>query len=359
MTPGGVVEQVPSQAGPKSGPAVPEIRKNPVLDFLLRLGAGLLCKLFHDIRVEGRNYLPRSGPVILAANHPSYFDPVYLILRLKRPVRFLAWEKPFQIPVLGALIKRYGTIPLNTQKPGRASFEAAVRCLQNGEVFGIFPEGGRSVFGTMNPLKSGVARLAMMTGAPILPATVMGAYWVWPKHNLLPRPGPVTVRFHPPIHLSEKELKERRRDRRYEQEIVEKVLGVINRSLLPSIKAEKKEERLINGKRIPWRWGVEGAVLLALTAYDFPRSFNLALLFLSYFLLDRFLLPQGRMVKLIRHLVPWAFLAALCAESLGPWTWLFLPVLGWFVWFRFRPFRNFQRWALPLAYLLLIVSAAL
>lgn len=341
----GIMDQTPAEGAQRT-----------VLDFFLRLGARALCKLFHDIRVEGRNYLPRSGPVILAANHPSYFDPVYLMHRLKRPVRFLAWEKPFQIPVLGALIRRYGAIPLNIQKPGRASFEAAVKCLQNGEVFGIFPEGGRSDFGTMRPLKSGVARLAMMTGAPILPATVMGAYWVWPRHNLLPRPGPVTVRFHPPIYLSEKDLKERRRDRQYEQEIVEQVMGSINRSLLPSVKAEKKEEQIINEKRIPWRWRVEGVAFLALIFF-FP--WIAAAAYLLYFFLDRTVIPQGRIVKLIRHLVPWTFLALLWQGSFPGWgwtAWAALPILGWLVWFRFRPFKNFQQWALPIGFLIVLLA---
>ena len=115
----------------------------PLYHRFLKFAAHWLFTIYHDIRVEGAENVPSSGAVIIAANHPTYLDPAFLMLSTSRPIRFMAWERPFRIPFLGAMMNVYGAIPVNTRKPGRASFEAAVKVLRRKEVFGIFPEGGR------------------------------------------------------------------------------------------------------------------------------------------------------------------------------------------------------------------------
>lgn len=197
-------------------------------------------KFFHLIEIHNAEHVPSKGAVIIASNHPSYFDPALIMLGLSRPVRFLAWEKLFQVPLLGFLMKRFGAIAVDIKRPGRASFEAAVRVLQVGEAFGIFPEGGRSEYGVMNPVKSGVARLALITGAPIVPVTITGAFQAWSKHHWFPRPWKISVTFHSPIALDETERRGRRRDPVYEQKIVDQVVGAINQKLIPSVEAEKR-----------------------------------------------------------------------------------------------------------------------
>ena len=332
-----------------------------VLDRVLRALAWVLCKLFHDIEIEGAENLPVTGAVIVAGNHPSYLDPVYISLGLSRPIRFLAWEKPFQVPVLGTLIRAYGAIPVNTDRPGRASFESAVKVLRAGEVFGIFPEGGRSDFGVMNPLKSGVARLAMMTGAPILPVTVRGAFRVWPKYQLLPRPGYVKVIFHEPIRIDPAA----RRDRDYEQHIVEQVMEAINSSLLPGLRAEMRGESIYFNARVPWTWtsdfvpyvfslalGIAGRVRDAMVP---PRLIAWIAAYTVYLALDSMLNPPGAWAKGLRQRMPWLLLGLMCVQETG-WS---PPAVGGLVfgylalaWFASFRFQDFKRWRSPALFVL-------
>lgn len=355
-----------------------------LLDRLLRALAWVLFKLFHDIEIEGAEYVPASGAVIIAGNHPSYLDPAYILVGLHRPVRFLAWEKPFAVPVLGALMRRYGAIPVNTDKPGRASFESAVRVLRAGEAFGIFPEGGRSDFGVMKPLKSGVARLAMMTGAPIVPVTIRGAFRVWPKHQLLPRPGYVKVIFHPPIRLDRAELAVRhggagasdhqaelRRDRDYEKRLVEQVMDAINSSLLPGLRKEMREESLYYRARVSWTWTSDfipylflGALLAAcrLTGAMLPPRIVIWMaLYTMYLALDILVHIPGGWAKGLRQRMPWLLLGLMAAHetafappALACVVVLYLA-LAWYASFRFSNFKRLRAPALLLLYALYFV----
>ncbi|MBI4051927.1 MAG: 1-acyl-sn-glycerol-3-phosphate acyltransferase [Elusimicrobia bacterium] len=339
-----------------------------MLDFFLRLFAKILFKLLFDIQIEGTSRVPDAGPVILASNHPTYLDPAFIMHGLKRPVRFLAWEKPFQVPVLGNLIRRYGAIPVNTQKPGRASFEQAAKVLRAGEVFGIFPEGGRSDFGTMNPLKSGVARLAMMTGAPVVPITILGGYRVWPKDRLLPRTGPVSVRFHPPIYPQ----MENKRDKEYEKDLVARIVQTINQSLLPSLRAEGREDRIYQSADLPFSWNPEGLpYLFFLLAWVLVPHFHVGFhgvalgwltLYGGYLLLHRTVRLGTPWTVGLRHLAPWiVWMGLFFAWWPGLWTYwfcalIFLLICLWLQTFRFSFYRRFRWWALLLGYGLLFVS---
>jgi len=333
----------------------------------LRALAWAIFTVFHDIDIEGAENVPADGAVIVAGNHPSYLDPVYVSLGLKRPVRFLAWEKPFQVPILGDLIRRYGAIPVNTDRPGRASFESAVKVLREGEVFGIFPEGGRSDFGVMNPFKSGVARLALMTGAPIVPVTIRGAFRVWPKYQLLPRPGYVKVIFHEPIRVDP----DARRDREYEKKVVERVMEAINTSLLPGLRKEMREESIYFNARVPWTWTSDFIPYLFLVAVGAsarlrgaaPPAFLIFWMaaYTAYLAADGLLNPPGAWAKGLRQRMPWLLLGAMAVQEGG-----FSPsavaglaagyfILAWYAAFRFQEFKRRRGPALLALYALYFV----
>ena len=82
----------------------------PLFHRELKAFAGWFFAIYHDIRVSGAEHLPASGAAIVAANHPTYLDPAFLMVGLRRPIRFMAWEKPFRIPLLGAMMRAYGAI---------------------------------------------------------------------------------------------------------------------------------------------------------------------------------------------------------------------------------------------------------
>ncbi|HEY7515191.1 MAG TPA: lysophospholipid acyltransferase family protein, partial [Vicinamibacteria bacterium] len=149
----------------------------------------------------GEEHVPAEGPAIVAANHPSYLDPILLSLQVPRRIWFMAWDALFRVPVLGVVMRVFGAFPVDVRRgQGRAAYEKARELLEAGEVVGIFPEGRRSRTGWMEPaLRGGAARLAWETGVLLVPATIAGAYRAWPYFQSLPRPARIRVRYHEPI----------------------------------------------------------------------------------------------------------------------------------------------------------------
>jgi putative phosphoserine phosphatase / 1-acylglycerol-3-phosphate O-acyltransferase len=173
-------------------------------------------ELFPYMRLsyEGVEHLPESGPAILAANHRSYFDPLALGLVLAkrgRPVRFLAKREMFDAPVVGPAMRAMGAIPVDRATGSSEPLEAAAAALGAGELVAILPQGtiprGPAFFDPELEGRTGVARLATTSGAPVIPIGVWGTERVWPRSERIPRfwnvldPAPVEVRVGPPVEL--------------------------------------------------------------------------------------------------------------------------------------------------------------
>ncbi len=155
----------------------------------------------YGLRVKGAKHVPREGPVLLAANHTSYLDPVIAAWPLRRPVYFLAMKSLFRNRAFGAFIASLGAIPLDVDRgTDKQAYGSGLRVLEAGHVLCVFPEGGRSFDGRLKPLKPGVLRLARATGAPIIPVRINGAFEAWPRTRRLPRPlGRIKVDYRPAI----------------------------------------------------------------------------------------------------------------------------------------------------------------
>jgi len=125
------------------------------------------------MRVLGAERVPRSGPLIVACNHVSYFDPPALGAALPRPIRYMAKTQLFEIPLLGPLIAALGAYPVDRSRGDVAAIKRSLDVLKTGAAVGIFPEGTRNPNGTIQA-QAGVALLARLSGAPILPAYVDG-----------------------------------------------------------------------------------------------------------------------------------------------------------------------------------------
>lgn len=162
---------------------------------------GIVVAILGGLRVEGRENLPAKGGWILAANHVSYLDPPVLGLAVWRPVRFMAKEGLFRLPLLGPLMRFFGTFPVRPDAPDRAALRQAQEVLAAGEPLAIFPEGTCSRDGRLMPLRPGLALIALRTGAPIVPAAILGTQRALPVDVYRPRrvPGGLTVRFGKPI----------------------------------------------------------------------------------------------------------------------------------------------------------------
>ncbi|MEW6358116.1 MAG: lysophospholipid acyltransferase family protein [Planctomycetota bacterium] len=161
-----------------------------------------LFRLFWRIEFHGQDNIPSFGPVLVVSNHPSYLDPISVHLGVRRrPVQWMTWNAVFRVPILGRLVRQFGAFPVNVDGSPKGAFESSLAMLKRGEVVGIFPEGGRSYQPIMGDTRTGAVRLAVRSGAPIVPVSVAGAYRVWPRVWFLPRPGRIAVTYHPPIHF--------------------------------------------------------------------------------------------------------------------------------------------------------------
>lgn len=160
---------------------------------------GPLLRLAFRIRIEGRQRIPRAGPAILAANHVSALDGLFLALAAAehgRPVRFLVAAEFFRLPFHGFFLRRFAQIPIRRGEQDQAALGEAVAALRGGALVGIFPEGqvNPDPEGGLAPGRTGVARLALGAGAPVIPVGIWGPQRRWPRSGLrLGRPIRTTV----------------------------------------------------------------------------------------------------------------------------------------------------------------------
>lgn len=177
------------------------------------------CRMLFKIEFQGVDNIPLEGACIITPNHVSYADPIWITIPMARRVYYMAWDKPFQIPVLGLLMRMFGAFPVNLDVAADASAQReAIELLRKGRALVMFPEGGRTRTGKLMPFKIGAFRLALVHGVPIVPVTIKGAETIWPVGQMLPRPGKLTITYHPPIEIeklqeeaSRLEMKERAR----------------------------------------------------------------------------------------------------------------------------------------------------
>ncbi|MEN3334727.1 MAG: 1-acyl-sn-glycerol-3-phosphate acyltransferase [Blastocatellia bacterium] len=289
---------------------------------LIKLIARPLFRILFSVEYHGLENVPDEGAVILAGNHPSYLDPILIILPIKRVIRFMAWDALFRVPLLGSIIKAMGAFPVDIRRgKGEAAYREALRVLTSGAALGIFPEGQRSERGPMDELRSGTARLAIETGAPIVPITIGGASRAWPKHRLLPKPAKIVVRYHKPIDPEAIKQATHLDDRGLQQEVMQAVAASINRSLAPALHGSDSFEKWYRqppSNIRSYEWAPLIAALVATLVAGLGRApgANWLMIWLPvagyylYLIADLLLIKQGRTAKWLRNSMPiWLILA--------------------------------------------------
>ncbi len=146
-------------------------------------------------RIYGAKKVPSQGPLIIAANHASNFDPPLLSNCVQRPVSFMAKESLFQVPVLAPAIRAYGAYPVKRGSADRSAIREALKQLENGWAVGIFLQGVRTPDGQISEPKLGAALIAAKAQVPLLPVSLWGTEKILQKGSALPRPAAVTVRI--------------------------------------------------------------------------------------------------------------------------------------------------------------------
>ncbi|MFD5650880.1 MULTISPECIES: lysophospholipid acyltransferase family protein [unclassified Streptomyces] len=179
---------------------------------------GPIMRLMFRTRVEGVENIPGDGPVILAGNHLTFIDSVIMPLTCDRQVFFIGKDeyvtgKGLKGRLMAWFFTGVGMVPVDRDggRGGVAALMTGRRILEEGHVFGIYPEGTRSPDGRLYRGRTGIARLTLMTGAPVVPFAVIGTDKLQPGGAGLPRPGRVTVRFGEPMEFSRYEGMDRDR----------------------------------------------------------------------------------------------------------------------------------------------------
>lgn len=177
-----------------------------------------IMRLMFRPQVEGMERIPGDGPVILAGNHLTFIDSIVLPVVTKRQVFFIGKDeyvtgKGFKGRLMAWFFTGVGMIPVDRDgaSGGVAALMTGRRILEEGKIFGIYPEGTRSPDGRLYRGRTGIARLTLMTGAPVVPFAMIGTDKLQPGGRGIPRPGRVTVRFGEPMEFSRYEGMDRDR----------------------------------------------------------------------------------------------------------------------------------------------------
>jgi len=244
-------------------------------------GRALLRGLDVSVRSAGQEHVPDAGPVVLASNHVSFPDFVFVqqaLLRASggngRLVRFMCRHDIWDSPV-GWALDRMRHIPVDRTAPA-AAYLTARRLLGDGEPVCVFPEGGISAAYVVRAMMPGAVALARETGAPLVPVSVWGSQRLWSQKRSLDAPIPrpdlargrlVDVRFHPPVHVpADADLAEATRD--------------LGRSLQAGLEELQQlpEHRPRPGEYAPWHPAHLGGDAVERTAsYDLDRMPRAAL----------------------------------------------------------------------------------
>ncbi|MCX6403420.1 MAG: lysophospholipid acyltransferase family protein [Actinobacteria bacterium] len=177
---------------------------------LKRVVLGPILLLLFRPKVTGRKNLPKQGAAILASNHMSFSDSIFLPLAVPRRITFLAKSEYFTGRGLkGWIVKKFfqgvGQVPIDRSggRSSEAAVNAAINILKSGEILGIYPEGTRSPDGKLYRGRTGLARIAIEAGVPVIPVAMIGTYDIQPTGQVFPKIMRVGIAFGEPIDMSQ------------------------------------------------------------------------------------------------------------------------------------------------------------
>ncbi|MBW0017380.1 MAG: 1-acyl-sn-glycerol-3-phosphate acyltransferase [Mycobacterium sp.] len=212
---------------------------------------GPLLSVLGRPKVEGLQYVPSSGPAILASNHLAVMDSFFLPLVVRRRITFLAKAEYFTGTGLKGWFSRWfftavGQVPIDRSDAdaAQAALDTAERVLGEGKLLGMYPEGTRSPDGRLYKGKTGLARLALQTGVPVIPVAMIGTNVVNPPGTSRLRFGRVTVRFGKPMDFSRFEGLEGNRfiERAVTDEVIYELMGLSDQEYVDIYAATVKDQ---------------------------------------------------------------------------------------------------------------------
>ncbi len=159
-----------------------------------------------SFRVLHRERLIEEGPVILASNHQSYFDPPLVGICSRRAVYYLARKTLLNVPLLGPLLPEINVIPVDRDGNDMSALKKIIRLIREGNGVVLFPEGTRSLDGNLQRGKGGIGLIIAKTRAPVQPMRIFGSYEAFPKGSGKIALTPISVVVGEPIRFTNEEL---------------------------------------------------------------------------------------------------------------------------------------------------------
>jgi 1-acyl-sn-glycerol-3-phosphate acyltransferase len=172
----------------------------------------LLARLFFGFRIVHRERVIQAGPVILAMNHQSFFDPPLAGNACDRAIYFLAKKSLMKTPILGWLLPKLNVIPVDIEGNDRSALKALIRILRAGDCALVFPEGARTPDGNLQPALAGLGLVIAKTRAPVVPMRIFGAFDAWPIGGKIHLWRRITIVVGEPIYFSDLDFETDGRD---------------------------------------------------------------------------------------------------------------------------------------------------
>ncbi len=154
-------------------------------------------------RVYNPERVPLEGPVILASNHASFLDPPLVGAGIRRGINFLARESLFRFPILGWVLHRWQSVPVDREGGGAKGLRMILDRLLDGGAIILFPEGTRSRDGRLQPARSGIGLTVIKSEAPVVPVRVFGTFEAFGRQMKYPLPRPIGVKYGQPMWFVE------------------------------------------------------------------------------------------------------------------------------------------------------------
>jgi len=168
--------------------------------------AKLLARMIFSMRVIHPERMVESGPLLIAVNHSSFFDPPLAGICSRRGVYYLARKTLLKWPFFGPLFPAMNVIPVERDGNDMSALREVIKKVKEGNAVLLFPEGTRSLDGALQPARAGIGLVIAKTGAPVLPMRIFGAYEAFPKNARRFQLSQITVVIGEPIHFSAEEI---------------------------------------------------------------------------------------------------------------------------------------------------------
>lgn len=168
--------------------------------------AKLLARMIFSMRVIHPERMVESGPLLIAVNHSSFFDPPLAGICSRRGVYYLARKTLLKWPFFGPLFPAMNVIPVERDGNDMSALREVIKKVKEGNAVLLFPEGTRSLDGDLQPARAGIGLVIAKTGAPVLPMRIFGAYEAFPKNARRFQLSQISVVIGEPIHFSAEEI---------------------------------------------------------------------------------------------------------------------------------------------------------